>query len=68
VRRSIGKVFNVGAGIRAERSAYQTYFGTAVLSCVVAKVKLSLCLTNYALRHEDIWGGGVGGMYITTYS
>jgi hypothetical protein len=20
------------------------------------KVKLSLCLTNYKLRHEDVWG------------
>jgi hypothetical protein len=22
------------------------------------KVKLSLCLTNYAPRHEDVWGSG----------
>jgi hypothetical protein len=22
------------------------------------KVKLSLCLTDYALRHEDVWGSG----------
>jgi hypothetical protein len=22
------------------------------------KVKLPLCLTNYALRHEDVWGSG----------
>jgi hypothetical protein len=22
------------------------------------KVKLSLCLTNYALRHEDVWESG----------
>jgi hypothetical protein len=22
------------------------------------KVKLSLCLTNQALRHEDVWGSG----------
>jgi hypothetical protein len=21
-------------------------------------LKLSLCLTNYALRHEDVWGSG----------
>jgi hypothetical protein len=24
----------------------------------VKKVRLSLCLTNYALRHEDVWGSG----------
>jgi hypothetical protein len=24
----------------------------------VKKVKLFLCLTNYALRHEDVWGSG----------
>jgi hypothetical protein len=24
----------------------------------VKKFKLSLCLTNYALRHEDLWGSG----------
>jgi hypothetical protein len=24
----------------------------------VYKVKLSLCLTNQALRHEDVWGSG----------
>jgi hypothetical protein len=24
----------------------------------MAKVKLSLCLTNSALRHEDVWGSG----------
>jgi hypothetical protein len=23
-----------------------------------SKVKLSLCLTNYALRHEGVWGSG----------
>jgi hypothetical protein len=22
------------------------------------KANLSLCLTNYALRHEDVWGSG----------
>jgi hypothetical protein len=25
---------------------------------VKVKVKLSLCLTNYALHHEDVWGSG----------
>jgi hypothetical protein len=25
---------------------------------VKGKVKLSLCLTNSALRHEDVWGSG----------
>jgi hypothetical protein len=24
----------------------------------VKKVKLSLCLTDYALRHEGVWGSG----------
>jgi hypothetical protein len=24
----------------------------------ILKVKLSLCLTNYALDHEGIWGSG----------
>jgi hypothetical protein len=27
-------------------------------SKVKKKVKLSLCLTNYALCHEDVWGSG----------
>jgi hypothetical protein len=26
--------------------------------CKVRKVKLSLCLTNSALRHEGVWGSG----------
>jgi hypothetical protein len=25
---------------------------------ILVKVKLSLCLTNLALRHEDVWGSG----------
>jgi hypothetical protein len=24
----------------------------------MVNVKSSLCLTNYALRHEDVWGSG----------
>jgi hypothetical protein len=27
-------------------------------ACKGKKVRLSLCLTNYALRHEDVWGSG----------
>jgi hypothetical protein len=27
------------------------------------KVKLSLCLTNFALRHEGVWGSGCGDPY-----
>jgi hypothetical protein len=27
-------------------------------SVKVRKVKLSLCLTDQALRHEDVWGNG----------
>jgi hypothetical protein len=31
--------------------------------CVITpcKVKVSLCLTNWALRHEDVWGSGCRG-------
>jgi hypothetical protein len=25
---------------------------------MIGKVKLSLCLTNYALRREGVWGSG----------
>jgi hypothetical protein len=32
-------------------------------SFLYGKVKLSLCLTNWALRHEDVWGSG----YINPY-
>jgi hypothetical protein len=28
------------------------------LTTEVKKVKLSLCLTNLALRHESVWGSG----------
>jgi hypothetical protein len=28
------------------------------LCCSKRKVKMSLCLTNYALRHEGVWGSG----------
>jgi hypothetical protein len=29
---------------------------SSVIISVKGKVKQSLCLTNYALRHEDVWG------------
>jgi hypothetical protein len=34
-------------------SAQQTVWD---LQTAIGKVKLSLCLTNYALRHEGLWG------------
>jgi hypothetical protein len=30
------------------------------------KVKLSLCLTNYALRHEGVWGSGCVDQHFLT--
>jgi hypothetical protein len=43
-------------------SVFELYFldvtFVIVLLCVKGKVKLSLCLTNEALHHEDIWGSG----------
>jgi hypothetical protein len=32
-------------------------FSTSLQTCI-KKVKLSLCLTNQALRHESVWGSG----------
>jgi hypothetical protein len=32
------------------------------------QVKLSLYSFNKALRHEDVWEGGGGWMYISTHS
>jgi hypothetical protein len=31
------------------------------------QVKLSLCFTNYALRHEEVWGSGCILTYLLTY-
>jgi hypothetical protein len=32
-----------------------------------SKVKIFLCLTNYALRHEDVWGSGYIYIYIQVF-
>jgi hypothetical protein len=32
--------------------------------CIIKKVKLFLCITNYALRHEDVWGSGYTDPFI----
>jgi hypothetical protein len=35
------------------------YTTLAIIRIIIGKkVKVSLCLTNYALRHEDVWGSG----------
>jgi hypothetical protein len=41
----MARLFNV---LKQQRIAY----------VIVVKVKLSLCLTNYVLRHEGVWGSG----------
>jgi hypothetical protein len=35
---------------------------------VVVKVKLSLCLTNFTLRHEDVWGTGYIDLHLLDLS
>jgi hypothetical protein len=36
----------------------QQFTSSGILQDIELKVKLSLCLTTKALRHEGIWGSG----------
>jgi hypothetical protein len=44
---------------KLECVSFLCYTTLAKIRIIIGKtVKVSLCLTNYALRHEDVWGSG----------